>query len=117
MGLGRGSYSSAYWRVQCDRQKRRAEAPNYATTRVRRRPCVELDCQYYQRWLRRTNNTEIRVGLINLENRSSITELSGAAYVGERLRRLEDIAVCVAALAGNGNPMLVFQPSSALIAS
>ena len=39
------------------------------------------------------NNAEDSVGLINLENRSSITELSVRLTRGGAVRRLEDIAV------------------------
>ena len=51
------------------------------------------------------NNAEDAVGLINLENRSAITELS------VRLDRtgLEDIATTRRRLNGNGNPVLVFE--------
>ena len=45
------------------------------------------------------NNAEDSVGLINLENRSSITELSVRLTRGGAVRRL----------AGNGNPVLVFE--------
>ena len=52
---------------------------------------------------------EDSVGLINLENRSSITELSVRLTRGGAVRRLEDIAVARRRLAGNGNPVLVFE--------
>lgn len=55
------------------------------------------------------NNAEDSVGLINLENRSSITELSVRLTRGGAVRRLEDIAVARRSLAGNGNPVLVFE--------
>ena len=55
------------------------------------------------------NNAEDSVGLINLENRSSITELSVRLTRGGAVRRLEDIAVARRRLAGNGNPVLVFE--------
>ena len=47
------------------------------------------------------NNAEDSVGLINLENRSSITELS--------VTRLDEVAHARKRLAGNGNPLLVFE--------
>ena len=55
------------------------------------------------------NNAEDSVGLINLENRSSITDLSVRLTRGGAVRRLEDIAVARRRLAGNGNPVLVFE--------
>ncbi|MCQ4974541.1 DNA polymerase III subunit delta', partial [Bifidobacterium pseudocatenulatum] len=51
------------------------------------------------------NNAEDSVGLINLENRTSITELSVPLTRGGAVRRQEDIAVARRRLAGNGNPV------------
>ncbi len=54
------------------------------------------------------NNAEDAVGLINLENRSAITELSVRLDRTGAVRRLEDIATARRRLNGNGNPVLVF---------
>ena len=55
------------------------------------------------------NNAEDAVGLINLENRSAITELSVRLDRTGAVRRLEDIATVRRRLNGNGNPVLVFE--------
>ena len=55
------------------------------------------------------NNAEDAVGLINLENRSSIAELSVRLDRAAAVRRLEDIATARRRLNGNGNPTLVFE--------
>mgnify|MGYP002521006795 FL=1 len=55
------------------------------------------------------NNAEESVGLINLENRSAITELSVRLDRAEVVRRLEDVATARRRLNGNGNPTLVFE--------
>ena len=55
------------------------------------------------------NNAEDAVGLINLENRASITELSVRLSRADAVRRLEDIATARRRLNGNGNPTLVFE--------
>ena len=55
------------------------------------------------------NNAEDAVGLINLENRSAITELSVRLDRAGAVRRLEDIATARRRLNGNGNPVLVFE--------
>lgn len=55
------------------------------------------------------NNAEDSVGLINLENRSAITELSVRLDRAQAVRRLEDIGVARRRLNGNGNPTLVFE--------
>lgn len=55
------------------------------------------------------NNAEDSVGLINLENRSAITELSVRLDRTGAVRRLEDIATARRRLNGNGNPVLVFE--------
>ena len=55
------------------------------------------------------NNAEESVGLINLENRSAITELSVRLDRAEAVRRLEDVATARRRLNGNGNPTLVFE--------
>ena len=55
------------------------------------------------------NNAEDAVGLINLENRSAITELSVRLDRTGAVRRLEDIATARRRLNGNGNPVLVFE--------
>ncbi len=55
------------------------------------------------------NNAEDSVGLINLENRSAITELSVRLDRAEAVRRLEDVATARRRLNGNGNPTLVFE--------
>ncbi|MEO5479978.1 DNA polymerase III subunit delta', partial [Bifidobacterium adolescentis] len=47
--------------------------------------------------------------LINLENRSAITELSVRLDRTGAVRRLEDIATARRRLNGNGNPVLVFE--------
>lgn len=55
------------------------------------------------------NNAEDSVGLINLENRSSITELSVRLNRGGAVTRLDEVAHARKRLAGNGNPLLVFE--------
>lgn len=55
------------------------------------------------------NNAEDAVGLINLENREAITELSVRLTRAGAVERLEDIAVARRRLNGNGNPTLVFE--------
>ncbi|MDN6783067.1 MAG: DNA polymerase III subunit delta' [Bifidobacterium mongoliense] len=55
------------------------------------------------------NDAEDAVGLINLENRTAITELSARMSREQAVRRLERIAVARRRLAGNGNPTLVFE--------
>ena len=52
---------------------------------------------------------EDAVGLINLENRSAITELSVRLDRAGAVRRLENIATARRRLNGNGNPVLVFE--------
>ena len=55
------------------------------------------------------NNAEDSVGLINLENRSSITELSVRLNRAGAVTRLVEVAHARKRLAGNGNPLLVFE--------
>ncbi len=55
------------------------------------------------------NNAEDSVGLINLENRSSITELSVRLNRAGAVTRLDEVAYARKRLAGNGNPLLVFE--------
>lgn len=55
------------------------------------------------------NNAEGSVGLINLENRSSITELSVRLNRAGAVTRLDEVAHARKRLAGNGNPLLVFE--------
>ena len=55
------------------------------------------------------NNAEDSVGLINLENRSSITELSVRLNRSGAVPRLDEVAHARKRLAGNGNPLLVFE--------
>lgn len=55
------------------------------------------------------NNAEDSVGLINLENRSSITELSVRLSRSGAVTRLDEVAHARKRLAGNGNPLLVFE--------
>ena len=55
------------------------------------------------------NNAEDSVGLINLENRSSITELSVRVNRAGAVTRLDEVAHARKRLAGNGNPLLVFE--------
>lgn len=55
------------------------------------------------------NNAEDSVGLINLENRSSITELSVRLNRSGAVTRLDEVAYARKRLAGNGNPLLVFE--------
>ena len=49
------------------------------------------------------------MGLINLENRSSITELSVRLNRAGAVTRLDEVAHARKRLAGNGNPLLVFE--------
>lgn len=55
------------------------------------------------------NNAEDSVGLINLENRSSITELSVRLNRAGAVTRLDEVAHARKRLAGNGNSLLVFE--------
>ena len=55
------------------------------------------------------NNAEDAVGLINLENRSAITELSVRLNRAGAVTRLDEVARARKRLAGNGNPLLVFE--------
>lgn len=55
------------------------------------------------------NNAEDSVALINLENRSSITELSVRLNRAGAVTRLDEVAHARKRLAGNGNPLLVFE--------
>ncbi|MCH4209069.1 DNA polymerase III subunit delta' [Bifidobacterium sp.] len=55
------------------------------------------------------NNAEDAAGLINLENRTPITELSAHLTRVDAVQCLEEIAVARRRLAGNGNPALVFE--------
>ena len=55
------------------------------------------------------NHAEDSVGLINLENRSSITELSVRLNRAGAVTRLDEVAHARKRLAGNGNPLLVFE--------
>lgn len=55
------------------------------------------------------NNAEDSVGLINLENRSSITELLVRLNRAGAVTRLDEVAHARKRLAGNGNPLLVFE--------
>lgn len=55
------------------------------------------------------NNAEDSVGLINLENRSSITELSVRLNRAGAVTRLDEVAHARKRLAGNGNLLLVFE--------
>lgn len=55
------------------------------------------------------NNAEDSVGLVNLENRASITDLSTRLTRMDAVRRLDDIATARRRLKGNGNPTLVFE--------
>ncbi len=55
------------------------------------------------------NNAEDSAGLINLENRSAITELSVRLNRAGAVARLDEVAHTRKRLAGNGNPLLVFE--------
>lgn len=55
------------------------------------------------------NNAEDSVGLFNLENRSAITELSVRLNRAGAVARLDEVAHTRKRLAGNGNPLLVFE--------
>ncbi|MEE8757581.1 MAG: DNA polymerase III subunit delta' [Bifidobacterium sp.] len=55
------------------------------------------------------NDAEDSVGLVNLENRSAITELSVRLSREDAVRRLGEIATARRRLLGNGNPVLVFE--------
>ena len=55
------------------------------------------------------NNAEDAVGLINMENRTAIAELSARLSRQEVVDRLEAITVARKRLLGNGNAMLVFE--------
>lgn len=55
------------------------------------------------------NNAEDAVGLVNLENRSAITELSVRLNRAGVVARLDEVARARKRLAGNGNPTLLFE--------
>lgn len=55
------------------------------------------------------NDAEDAVGLINLESRTAITELSVRLDRAGTVRRLDEVAVARRRLGGNGNPLLVFE--------
>ncbi|PLS25372.1 DNA polymerase III subunit delta' [Bifidobacterium imperatoris] len=55
------------------------------------------------------NNAEDSVGLINLENRTAITELSVRLNRAGAVARLDEVAHARKRLAGNGNPLLTFE--------
>ncbi|PJM79065.1 DNA polymerase III subunit delta' [Bifidobacterium scaligerum] len=55
------------------------------------------------------NNAEDSVGLINLENRTAITELSVRLDRAGAVARLDEVARARKRLAGNGNPLLTFE--------
>ena len=55
------------------------------------------------------NNAEDSVGLGHMENRSSITELSVRLNRSGAVTRLDEVAHARKRLAGNGNPLLVFE--------
>ncbi|MCI1659615.1 MAG: DNA polymerase III subunit delta', partial [Bifidobacterium psychraerophilum] len=55
------------------------------------------------------NNAEDSVGLINLENRTAITELSVRLDRDQAIERLGRIAVARRRIAGNVAPQLVFE--------
>ena len=55
------------------------------------------------------NNAEDSVGLINLENRSPIAELSVRLNRAGAVTRLDEVAHARKRLAGNGHPLLVFE--------
>ena len=55
------------------------------------------------------NNAEDSVGLINLENRSAITELAARVPRSFAVQCLDQVALARKRLAGNGSPVLVFE--------
>lgn len=55
------------------------------------------------------NNAEDAVGLINLENRTAIAELSARLSRQGAVDRLEEVAIARRRLLGNGNPALLFE--------
>ena len=55
------------------------------------------------------NNAEDSVGLINLENRSAITDLSVRLNRAAAVARLDEVALARKRLAGNVNPLLLFE--------
>ncbi|OZG64748.1 DNA polymerase III subunit delta' [Bifidobacterium eulemuris] len=55
------------------------------------------------------NNAEDSVGLVNLENRTAITELSARLSRSAVVSRLDEVSTARRRLAGNGNPTLVFE--------
>ncbi|MBT1163209.1 DNA polymerase III subunit delta' [Bifidobacterium felsineum] len=55
------------------------------------------------------NNAEDSAGLINLENRTAITELSVRLNRAGAVARLDEVAHARKRLAGNGNPLLTFE--------
>ena len=55
------------------------------------------------------NGAEGSVGLINLENRTAITELASRMPRAAAVARLDEVAVARRRLMGNGNPVLVFE--------
>ena len=71
--------------------------------------CAELHRFHLPRCGGAAEQCEDSVGLINLENRSSITELSVRLNRAGAVTRLDEVAHARKRLAGNGNPLLVFE--------
>lgn len=55
------------------------------------------------------NNAEQSVGLINVENRTAIANMASGMTREAAIARMDQIAVARKRLAGNGNPLLVFE--------
>ena len=97
------------WRIQCDRQKDELKRRATRLTRDVLDRALNSVASIYRDVAVLQNNAEDAVGLINLENRSAITELSVRLDRTGAVRRLEDIATARRRLNGNGNPVLVFE--------
>lgn len=97
------------WRIQCDRQKDELKRRATRLTRDVLDRALNSVASIYRDVAVLQNNAEDAVGLINLENRSAITELSVRLDRTGAVRRLENIATARRRLNGNGNPVLVFE--------
>lgn len=97
------------WRIQPDCQERRCEAFVTRRTRDVLDRALNSIASIYRDVAVLQNNAEDSVGLINLENRSSITELSVRLNRAGAVTRLDEVAHARKRLAGNGNPLLVFE--------
>ncbi len=95
------------WRIQCDRQKRRAQRRATRFTRDVLDRALNSVASIYRDVAVLQNNAEDAVGLINPR---TVPPSRNCRYGSTAtVRRLEDIATARRRLNGNGNPVLVFE--------